>query len=132
MVALTGGYQGLPKAPVHGLVHVTGGGIPGKLRRILSSVKLGATLHDIFPPCELMLHCQSLSGVSDMEAFRTWNMGNGLLIVTPDPEKVLEVADREGFEARTAGQVTQDPTIKIRKSTATASEDEWLTFDLGE
>lgn len=130
MVQLSGGYAEEPLAPIHGLVHITGGGVPGKLGRILKPVKLGAQLDDLFVPCEAMLLCQSLAKVEDAEAYRTWNMGNGLLIITPEPDRVIAVAVHQGFEARVAGAIEKSPRINIRNKAFSASKREWLSFDI--
>ncbi|HLD81373.1 MAG TPA: AIR synthase-related protein, partial [archaeon] len=62
---MTGGFSGDAKAEIHGVTHVTGGGLPGKLGRMLKPSGLGAALDDLFPPTDLMLYCQELGRVSD-------------------------------------------------------------------
>lgn len=115
VVAMFGGYdlKQKPKAELHAVAHISGGGIPEKLGRNLSASGLGAVIDNPFPPCDLMLHCQELGNVSDKEAYRTWNMGNGMLIVTPEPDKVIAVAKKYSIEAQTAGSVTAKPGITI-------------------
>lgn len=94
-----------PKAEIHGVVHVTGGGIPGKLGRVLKKSGLGAKLDNLFDPPRLMRHCQELSGISNHEAYKTWNMGQGMLVITPDPGAVIDLAEQRGIEAKVAGRV---------------------------
>jgi phosphoribosylformylglycinamidine cyclo-ligase len=115
VVAMFGGYdlKQKPQAKLHAVAHISGGGIPEKLGRNLSASGLGAMIDNPFPPCDLMLHCQKLGNVSDSEAYRTWNMGNGMLIVTPEPDKVIAVAKKYGIQAQTAGRVTAEPGITI-------------------
>jgi phosphoribosylformylglycinamidine cyclo-ligase len=113
MVALTGGYDGEARAVVSGMAHVTGGGIPGKLGRLLRRSGHGAVLDDLFEPGEVVRECQAAGAIPDAEAYRTWNMGQGLLIVAPAAEPVLEVAAAGGFEARVAGRITTAPVIEI-------------------
>ena len=48
VVDMLGGMDGEPQVELHGVVHVTGGGLPGKLGRLLRRVNLGA---DITDPC---------------------------------------------------------------------------------
>lgn len=130
---LTGGLEGAPSARLHGVVHVTGGGVPGKLSRLLSAARpgAGAVLESLHKPPSLMLHCQSLAEISDEEAYQTWNMGNGLLLITPEPDKVLDVAERSGYEAQIAGAITADPGIRIRNEGVGADRTPWLTFSPG-
>src|SRR3989344_2760927 len=53
VVDMFGGFENEPKAKVHGVAHITGGGVPGKLGRILKPSGLGATLSEPFSPAEL-------------------------------------------------------------------------------
>lgn len=114
MVSMTGGHGGEPKAKVEGLVHVTGGGLPGKVGRILKVSRRGADILEPLPPPEIMLLCQREGGVPDREAYQTWNMGHGLVAISPDPAPVLALAREFGLEARVIGEVTKNPVIRIR------------------
>ena len=72
---------------VHGLAHITGGGITENLPRILPK-GLGAAI-DLasWTPPPLFEHLQSLGNVTQDEMLRTFNMGIGLICVVP-AEKV--------------------------------------------
>jgi phosphoribosylformylglycinamidine cyclo-ligase len=115
VVEMFGGYdlKQKPIAKLHAVAHISGGGIPEKLGRNLSASGCGAVLDNPFKPCDLMLHCQEIGNVTDEEAYRTWNMGNGMLIVTPEPDKVIAVAEKYGIEAQLAGSITAKPGITI-------------------
>ncbi|MBI4151978.1 hypothetical protein HY496_03330 [Candidatus Woesearchaeota archaeon] len=113
-VEMTGGFNKEPKATVHGIAHITGGGIPGKLGRLLKPSSLGAHLDDLFEPCEMMKHCQEQGNVTDREAYRTWNMGQGMLLVTPKPEEIMHIAQNHGIQSKVVGEITEKPEIVIR------------------
>lgn len=113
MVDLMGGLEGEPKAKIHGASHITGGGIPGKVGRMLLASGFGAKLDALFTPNEVMLHCQEVAGVTDREAYETWNMGQGMVVVTPEPDKVLAVAANHQIEAQVVGHVIEAPEIMI-------------------
>lgn len=112
---LIGGYSLLkePKARIHAAAHITGGGFKEKLGRNLAASGYGAKLDDLFGPCELMLHCQELGNVSDEEAYKTWNMGNGMVVISPDSEAIIQTAKKHGVRAKVAGVVTKEPGVKI-------------------
>ena len=129
VVEMFGGFLGEPKAEIHGVVHVTGGGIPGKLARALRPSGLGAYLDKLFYPPEIMKHVQSIGNVSDEEAYKTWNMGNGMLIITPTPNDVLSIASSYNIGAQVAGFVVRDPLIKI-KSLGMQGGREYISFAL--
>jgi phosphoribosylformylglycinamidine cyclo-ligase len=113
IIDLTGGYNSTPHTAIKGMAHITGGGIPGKLGRLLHASGRGALLDDLFEPPELILHCQSVGNVEDREAYKTWNMGQGLLVVTESPEIVISRGKELGFTGRTVGKVTKSAGIHI-------------------
>lgn len=115
LLGLIGGYQEEPKLHVKGLVHNTGGGIKGNLPRLLKKKGLGANLHRLPDPHEFMKKLQEFGNVSDEEAYKTWNMGVGMMMVVAqdDVDKALELLKHEGVEAVAAGEVTKEPEIQI-------------------
>ena len=112
---------------VKGVAHVTGGGIPGKLGRVTAATGLGADISDPFEPCRMMLMCQEKGKVSDTEAYRTWNMGQGMLVVTDKPEKVIAAAGAYRIKAKITGVITKEKKLKIR-SRGFFSRGSTLTF----
>ena len=114
IVDMLGGIDGEPQAPLHGVVHVTGGGVPGKLGRLLRRANLGADITTPLPPGPLLTYLQTHGPVSDREAYRVWNMGHGMLVCTPQPDAVLAVAERHGITAQVVGSVTAERGIRLR------------------
>ena len=131
VVDMFGGYdlKRPAKAKLTAAAHISGGGIYEKLRRVLRPSGLGAKLEDLFPPCDLMVHCQELGNVTDLEAYRTWNMGQGMILVTPEPEAVIKVATEHGLNAKTMGQIVTKPGIDLKNKGAFAQKEPWLRFD---
>jgi len=113
IVEMFGGYDQEPQAHIKAFSHITGGGIPGKLGRVLKPSDLGACIDEPLEPCALMLELQMLGDVSDLEAYRTWNMGHGGIVITDDPENVIDVASKHEIHARKIGKVTDDKKIVI-------------------
>ncbi len=147
IVDMTGGYDPAraPKAPIHAVAHISGGGVPEKLARILKPTGLGAVIDTPFAPSPLMLHCQQLTAdaqagghkpklgrITDREAYRTWCMGYGMVIATPDPDAVLKVARAHGHEAAVVGHVAPagpaGPTIRIKNAGYFAAAEPWLEY----
>ena len=113
VIDMIGGFDEEDVAAVQGIAHITGGGIPGKLGRALRPSGSGAVIDDPFEPCDLMLHCQEIGPVTDKEAYSTWNMGNGMIIVSSDPWAVIEIAEEHSIEAKLIGEVRKEPGIEI-------------------
>lgn len=115
VVDMFGGYDlaAKPKAVLHGAAHITGGGIPEKLGRVLKASALGAVIDDPFEPSPLLTHCQEIGEVSEREAYRAWNMGQGMILISPLPAAVIQVAMSHGIEAKVIGNVVKSPAIEI-------------------
>lgn len=126
---LTGGYDidKEPKAQINGVAHITGGGQPSKLGRMLEPSGLGVTIDTPIEPPTIMLEVQRLREFSDEKAYGKWHMGSGMIIATPEPEKVLAEAEKQGLVAQQVGQITDEPGIRIRNRGA-VQDAEWLTF----
>lgn len=100
---------------VHGMAHITGGGIPCKLGRLLRMTGYGAHLENLFQPLPYMDTLRSLGNVPLETAYHHWNMGNGmLLVVSPnDIQPTVAVLTQHGICARAAGKIVSDPVITI-------------------
>lgn len=120
------------KGKVYGMAHITGGGIPEKLGRLLRCTPkkiAGAHLYDLFEPPDSLKFIQKISNMSDKAAYSIFNMGNGVLVVSPDPEYIMSRAKKYGVESKTVGQITKEPLIKI-KSTGKFSKGETMKFGI--
>lgn len=128
LVHLHGGYAGEPTAHLSGAVHITGGGIPEKLGRLLSGTGCGAILENLWEPCPAMSHCLQLGNVSDSDGYRSLNMGQGLLLITREnPERVADICISRGHEAIIAGMVTDSPGISLC-SNGPSQKGTWFQF----
>jgi phosphoribosylformylglycinamidine cyclo-ligase len=96
-----------------GIVHVTGGGIPDNLARILKTNGLGAEMDQLQEIPDFVKKVQTLGGISDEQAYRLWNMGNGMLIIlgAEEIDNVLNFIRKNAFQAELAGIVTRDQGI---------------------
>ena len=129
MSILTGGYDIArePLARVTGVAHITGGGLPSKIGRMLEPSGLGVEIAHPMSPPDIMLKVQELRGFSDRLAYGKWHMGQGMVIATPEPDAVLEAAENHGVRAKEVGVVTENPTLKIRDMGA-GHDSDWLEF----
>ena len=92
---------------VHGLAHITGGGIPGNLPRVLPD-GLGARVERASWEAPAVFHTLQRAGsVATEEMDRVFNMGVGMIaIVEPaSVAAVIEAAEREGVPAWLLGSV---------------------------
>ncbi|HEX6255390.1 MAG TPA: phosphoribosylformylglycinamidine cyclo-ligase [Euzebyales bacterium] len=98
---------------VHGLCHVTGGGVPGNLPRILPD-GLGATVDAAtFPAPPIAGWLADRGPVPPDEMWRTFNMGAGMIAVVADGGAAVEVLRQRRVDAWVCGVVTDRPGIEI-------------------
>ena len=100
----------------YGIAHVTGGGIPGNLGRLLEKRQLGAELSNLWEPHPFMQELRELGKITAEQAYGTWNMGNGLLLIVEEreEERTLAILRSQGQEAKVAGVITEGDDITIR------------------
>ena len=73
----------LPRAEVHAMAHVTGGGLPGNLPRVLPDGCRARISRTAWTPPPVFATLQRAGRVADAEMFRVFNMGIGYVIVLP-------------------------------------------------
>lgn len=115
-----GGYDPRRQAntEIAAAAHITGGGIPGKLSRMLQASGLGADIESPMGPGDGMILAQNHAGISDEEAYKVWNMGQGMIVATAYPQDFIEHAANHGINAEHIGYVTKKPEIHIRSAGA--------------
>jgi phosphoribosylformylglycinamidine cyclo-ligase len=98
-----------------GAAHITGGGVADNFRRVLKTTNYGAVLNNLWEPLEVMQRVMELGKIAPEDAYLYWNMGNGMLLVVDESQadKVIELADSEGYQARKAGFITEKSDINI-------------------
>ena len=128
IVNMFGGFDKSSNADIHGVAHITGGGIPEKLGRVLKPSGFGAYLENLFEPPDLMLYCQEKGGVSDEEAYKTWNMGQGMILISPDAHNVMKIAFEHSIESKIIGEIYSKPNIVIRSRGLNSEKNKELVF----
>ncbi len=96
---------------VSGMAHITGGGIPGNLIRILPE-GCGAHITPGWPVPPIFKLIKELGGISEVEMRRAFNLGAGFLIVTSQAEKVTEMLLEAGEKPFDAGIITSGNSIE--------------------
>ncbi len=82
-----------------GIAHITGGGIPGNLIRILPERVRAVIEKASIPENPVFGWIQDLGRIPEEEMFRTFNMGVGLMVVVSEEDKdtALEVLGEDAF-----------------------------------
>jgi phosphoribosylformylglycinamidine cyclo-ligase len=76
----------LTRVPVKAMAHITGGGIPENLKRVIPPGLEARIQTSAWPRPPVFALLQELGGVESPEMFRTFNMGVGFMIVVAPAE----------------------------------------------
>ncbi len=97
--------------PIHGMTHITGGGLPENLPRIFPSglvPHLDITSWEI---SEIFKWLQNAGDIPEIDLWNTFNMGIGFCLIVPKSavNSALEICIKNDFEAWGIGQVVESP-----------------------
>ena len=107
---------------IKALAHVTGGGFPDNLPRVLpAGLGIELDLSAIAPPPVFSWLAQA-GGVAEAEMLRTFNCGIGMaVVVSPEAARsVSEALRAEGEAPMTIGRVIDAPEHRVRTRGALA------------
>jgi phosphoribosylformylglycinamidine cyclo-ligase len=95
------------KVDVHAFAHVTGGGIPGNLARVLPDRCDGVVWRGTWDEPRIFAEIQRASDVPELEMQHVFNLGVGMLAVVAGDagEAALDVIRSEGHDAWIVGEV---------------------------
>jgi phosphoribosylformylglycinamidine cyclo-ligase len=96
---------------VRGMAHITGGGIPGNLIRVLpdrvrAEIRVGS-----WPVPDLFRFLEESGRVARAEAYEVWNMGIGLLLVAArrDADAIERGVGAAGYRCHRVGEIVAGP-----------------------
>jgi phosphoribosylformylglycinamidine cyclo-ligase len=94
---------------VRAVAHITGGGLPGNLNRVLPKDADARVETSAWTPPLIFAELQRLGDVATDEMYRVFNMGVGMVLVVPptDAEAAIASLQDSGHDAITIGQVIE-------------------------
>jgi len=101
---------------LRGVAHITGGGIPGNLNRVLPKGTAAEVDQRLWEVPRIFTEIQRLGGVAPEEMARVFNMGLGMIAVVPqgDVFKALDVLRAKGHRAVEVGRIVPgDGTVTL-------------------
>jgi phosphoribosylformylglycinamidine cyclo-ligase len=92
---------------VRGIAHITGGGIPGNLNRVLPAKVDAVVDRGTWEPPRIFGELQRLGEVSDAEMAKVFNLGIGMIVVVPEADvyKALDVLRSHDQRASVIGSI---------------------------
>ena len=99
------------KLPIHGMTHITGGGLPENLPRIFPSGLLPNIDITSWERSEIFCWLQNAGDIPEIDLWNTFNMGIGFCLIVPKNvvNSALEICIENGFEAWNIGKVVHSP-----------------------
>ncbi|AIQ15086.1 phosphoribosylformylglycinamidine cyclo-ligase [Paenibacillus durus] len=104
---------------IHGLAHITGGGIEGNLNRILPIHTAAQINLDQIRVPQVFKTIKRYGSVDDKDMLRTFNMGVGIVLVASKNEVgfIIQHLESKGCEAYPIGEIVEgDQTIQFINS----------------
>ncbi len=113
---IVGDFEGNRKFHIYGISHITGGGIPGNVPRILPD-GMGANFDNLHKPHEAVQDLQRIGNIDEAECYRTWHCGTAMMLFVNDKDtrkicEILNKVDNE-VEAQVVGEVTDTGKIEL-------------------
>ena len=106
----------LRQTRIHGLAHITGGGLPENLPRVLPQGTLARIDTDswVWPP--LFRWLQEQGQVTEAEMYRTFNCGVGMVVILPDDslDQAIALFEAAGEKAWVMGEIEASDEEKPR------------------
>ena len=90
---------------IHGIAHITGGGVRGNLIRVLPENTKAIIRKNTAPKIPIFESIKKLGDIDDDEMFKTFNMGFGYLIVVPSEQADTAIELLKDFDAFFAGEI---------------------------
>lgn len=87
----------LPENIIHGMAHITGGGIGGNLCRVIPDGLSARIDLSKIRTLNLFQYIRRNGNISDEEMLRTFNCGVGLVVVVPEQDKNMVIKHIDSF-----------------------------------
>jgi len=101
----------LRELPVHAAAHITGGGLPGNVPRVLPEGVRAVIDARAWKRPAIFDWLQEMGGVEEFEMYRTFNCGIGMVLAldAADAEKALKLLAASGETAAIIGHIEPHP-----------------------
>jgi phosphoribosylformylglycinamidine cyclo-ligase len=101
---------------VKAVAHITGGGLPGNLVRVLPDEAEAVIERSTWEPSRIFGEIQRLGEIDDDEMARVFNLGIGMVVAVAEEEafKAVDLLRTHGHQARVIGQVRRgDRAVRL-------------------
>lgn len=97
----------LEKYSIHGMSHITGGGIEGNLRRVLPDKVEAEIVKGSWPVLPIFDYLKKVGNIDPEDIYTTFNMGIGFILVVgrQDADKIINELKKAGETAYRIGEI---------------------------
>ena len=108
----------IAEAEVHSVAHITGGGIPGNLNRVLSAHTDAVVDTTTWEPPRVFDELARIGNVANDEMSKVFNMGIGMVLaVAPsDAPRALSTLSEFGHQAAVIGEIVGNGSGQVHLS----------------
>jgi len=102
----------IAKVKINGIAHITGGGIPGNLSRILPKGCLAKIEKGSWDNQAIFEYIKTAGNVKEAEMYHTFNMGIGMILVVgkKETDQALKLLKKERVTPRIIGEIVKGKT----------------------
>ena len=110
--------EDLPEGAIHGMAHITGGGIPENLQRVIPDGLVARVDRSSWQVPAIFELCREKGGISWEEMFRTFNCGIGFVMVVDGGQasKAVSLLGELGETAWVLGEVQEADILGLDPS----------------
>ncbi len=106
----------LDKYNIHGMAHITGGGIPGNLKRVLPKNLSAEIDKSSWPVVPVFEYLKKIGNIDETDIYSAFNMGIGYIIVVKESEaeSIIAELEKSGEKTYRIGRITKgDGTVNL-------------------
>jgi phosphoribosylformylglycinamidine cyclo-ligase len=99
----------IERVPVHGFAHITGGGLPGNLDRVLPDGCDAVVHRGTWPEPRIFSEIQGDGDIADDEMEHVFNLGVGMvaIVAADDAPRAIDLLAADGCDAYAIGEIVE-------------------------
>ena len=102
--------------PIKAIAHITGGGLPGNVNRVLPNNMDAEISKEAWTPPRIFTEIQSLGNIDTDEMFKVFNMGIGMVLIADQQsvDSTQQIIDSTGLSSVQIGTIKANGTGSVR------------------
>ena len=106
----------LEQNPIKAIAHITGGGLPGNVNRVLPNNMDAEISKEAWTPPRIFTEIQSLGNIDTDEMFKVFNMGIGMVLIADQQsvDSTQQIIDSTGLSSVQIGTIKANGTGSVR------------------